>query len=214
MEQSKEYKNQIRTAKYMAKRQSASMMARFVICAIIVSLCLSFAGCSASGAKAEVKADLDSLKTSSTAGTQLESLRNMVSKDTGKNIDGFLTKVRDFDYEVVSEEGSSQDDGKSAVIKLRITTYDFGSEYLATMKDYMQKEDYKADAEQDSREFYDELFGRLTAIEGKKYTKDVDVIAYCPEGSSEWITNIKNNEALQDAILGGMPSEMKALSEE
>ena len=214
MEHSKEHINTIRSARDIVKRQSASMMARFVICAIMVCLCLPFAGCSDSGAKAEVKNDLEAIKTSSSAGGQLESLRQVVSKEAGKNIDGFLEKVRDFDYEIVSEEESTQDDGKSVVLKVRITTYDFGSEYLAAMNDYMQSEDYKADADEDSREFYDELFVRLSALESKGYTKDVDVIAYCPKGSSEWVTNIKNNEALQDALLGGMPSEMKALSEE
>lgn len=213
MEHSKEHINTIRSARDIVKRQSTNMVARFVICAIMVSLCLSFSGCSASGARSEVKGDLDALKTSQSAGSQLESLRNVVSKDTGKNIDGFLTKVKDFDYEIVSEDESTQDDGKSAILKVRITTYDFGSEYLAAMNDYMQSEDYKADADDGSREFYDELFVRLSALESKDYTKEVDVIAYCPEGSSEWVTNIKNNEALQDAILGGMPSEMKALSE-
>ena len=214
MEQSKENKNTIRTANERVKRQSAGMMARFVICAIMVSLCVSFAGCSSSGAKAEIKDDLDALKTSTSAGSQLEALREVVSKDTGKNIDGFLAKVRDFEYEIVSEEESAQEDGKTAVLKVRITTYDFGSEYLAAMNDYIQKEDYKADAEENSRKFYDELFVRLSALESRDYTKEVDIVAYCPKGSSEWVTNIKNNEALQDALLGGMPSEMKALSEE
>lgn len=214
MEKTIEYKNRIKTAEGRLKRKTGNMMAQIIACVIMVSLCFTIAACDSSGAGSEVQHDLDALRTSTSAGSHLESLKKTVSVDTSKNIDEFLAKVRDFEYEIISEEEKDEDEGTTAIVKVRIRTYDFGSEYLAAMSEYA-KNDNKENAEDaDSTEFYDELFGRLSKLDSRDYVRDVDIVAYSPDGSSEWVTNIKNNEDLQDALFGGMTGEMKALSEE
>ena len=46
------------------------------------------------------------------------------------------------------------------------------------------------------------------------YIKTIQIVCADPLDNGEWIANIKENEELQDAIFGGMMSEMKALAAE
>ena len=188
------------------------MMARLAICVIMASLCFTAAGCERSGAASEVKNDLEAIQTNSSAERQLGTLRSVVSKDTGKNIDKFIAKVHDFDYEIISEEESDDKDGKTVIVTVRIKTYDFGSEYLAVMKEFAEVGNPELGKDDDPAPFYDELFERFAKLDSKDYVKDVRIIAYSPNSSSEWVTNVKNNEELQDALLGGMTAEMRELS--
>ena len=42
----------------------------------------------------------------------------------------------------------------------------------------------------------------------------MDIVCVKPLDNGEWIANIKDNEKLQDAVFGGMMSEMKTLAGE
>ena len=48
----------------------------------------------------------------------------------------------------------------------------------------------------------------------KDYIKTIQIVCIDPLNNGEWIANIQDNEELQDAIFGGMMSEMKALAAE
>ena len=91
-------------------------------------------------------------------------------------------------------------------------TFDFGREYLAAWTEYRKaNEEAKPD---DLTVFYELLFARLNSPVEKDYIKTIQIVCIDPLNNGEWIANIKDNEELQDAIFGGMMSEMKALAAE
>ena len=96
---------------------------------------------------------------------------------------------------------------------MKIRTYDFGREYLAAWTEFLKSHGGEAD-EDDLPEFYELLFARLDALDEKEYIKDTQIVCIDPLGNGEWIADIKENEVLQDAVFGGMISEMKALAAE
>ena len=54
----------------------------------------------------------------------------------------------------------------------------------------------------------------VNSLEEKDHIKTIQIVCIDPLNNGEWIANIKDNEELQDAIFGGMMSEMKALAAE
>ena len=170
---------------------------------------------STDGAAAKVQEDLYLLQTTESAGNQLTGVRDLVSKESGKDIDLFLDNIRSFDYEIVSSVKRDDGDDHYTVVTVRIRTYDFGSEYRSAWKDYIAScEAAGAEPEEDMDSFYDGLFRRLADVKEKTYICDVGIVAIDPVDNGEWITNISSNEELQDALFGGMISEMKSLAEE
>jgi hypothetical protein len=181
------------------------------ICAAILAVML--AACSGGGAKSQVEDELDALKTSATAASSLAEVKEDLPEDSGKNFDAFLAKVRDFDYKILGSEVKNDGDGPYTLVTVKITSYDFGREYLATWKDYLR--DHKDASKEDAggSEFYTELFSRFAKLEDRKHVSYVDIKATESEDGS-WTTDIQTNEKLQDALFGGMISEMKALASE
>ena len=171
------------------------------------------AACSGGGAKGEVKTELDALKTSGTAAAGLEEVKEGLPQEAGEDFDTFLEKVRDFDYKILGSEVKNDGDGAYTLVTVKISSYDFGREYLATWKDYLR--DHKDASKEDAggSEFYTELFSRLAKLEDRKHVSYVDIKATESEDGS-WTTDIQTNEKLQDALFGGMISEMKALASE
>ena len=51
-------------------------------------------------------------------------------------------------------------------------------------------------------------------IEEEEYLKTIKIVCIDPLDNGEWIANIKENEELQDAVFGGMMSEMETLAAE
>ena len=140
-------------------------------------------------------------------------MQDILTKDSGEDFDAFLAKLRDFDYEIIGSEKIEEGDSHCTRVYVRIKTRDFGSEYLAAWTDYLKEHSDVSADDDDLREFYGMLFGRLAALEKKDYIKDVTVTAIDPIDNGEWITDISGNEELQDALFGGMIGEMKALAE-
>ena len=171
----------------------------------------SAAGCAArSGAQKKVAGELDALKSSESVGSEVSDIKKILSDDGKEDFDAFLKKLRDFDYELTGEEAS----GDHTAVNVRIRTYDFGRAYLAEWTDYLREHEDSLNTDDDLAGFYEELFGRLAALDKKECIKDVEITCIEPLDNGEWIADIKDNEQLQDAIFGGMMSEMKALAEE
>ena len=86
---------------------------RLTVCfALMLLLAVAFmlpACSSTDGAAAKVQEDLYLLQTTESAGNQLTGVRDLVSKESGKDIDLFLDNIRSFDYEIVSSV--KRDDG-------------------------------------------------------------------------------------------------------
>ena len=183
---------------------------RSIAAGLAVLLCLlMLAGCSRmNGAEKKVNGELRAIRESGAYGSELKALRDSLS-DTGReNFDGFLKNLKDFDYEITGSE--EYDD--YTLVSVKIRTRDFGREYLAVWTEFLKaNEDTKPD---DMTGFYEMLFERLSSAGEKDYIKTIQILCIDPLANGEWIANIKENEELQDAIFGGMMSEMIALADE
>ena len=193
-----------KTAKPNRMKSIASVLA-LLLCVFL------FAGCAAkTEAEKKVAKELDALKTSESVGSEVSDIKKLLSDEGKDDFDAFLKKLRDFDYELM---GSSEEDAR-ATVTVRIKTYDFGRAYLAEWTDYLREHGDSLSGEEELAGFYEELFARLAALDKKEYIKDVDIVCVEPLDNGEWIANIKDNEQLQDAVFGGMMSEMKGLAGE
>ncbi len=182
---------------------------------LAVLLCLlALAGCShMSDAEKKVSNELKALQASETVGSEVVNLRNSLSDEGQDHFDGFLYKLRDFDFEITgSEEDESKDDDHT-LVSVRIKTYDFGKEYLAVWTEFLRSHEDGL-SEDDLIDFYELLFARLDALDEKSCIKNLKIVCIDPLDNGEWIAGIKDNEELQDAIFGGMLSEMKMLAAE
>ena len=183
---------------------------RTIAAGLAVLLCLlMLAGCSSmNDAEKKVSKELKALQESDTIGSEVINLRDSLSDEGRKNFDGFMRKLRGFDFQIT---GSEEGDGHT-LVSVKIKTCDFGREYLAAWTEYLKTN--KETNPDDLTGFYELLFARLNSSEEKDYLKTIQIVCIDPLGNGEWIANIKENEELQDAIFGGMMSEMKALAAE
>jgi len=181
------------------------------ICAALLALLL--AACSTGGAKGEVETELERLKTSETAAASLAAVKEKLPESAGGDFDSFLANVRDFDYKILGNEVRNDGDGEYTLVTVKIRSCDFGREYLATWKDYMKTHKNASAEDAEGAEFYEELFSRLAGLKRKQHVSYVDVkVTESEDGSLT--TDIQTNEELQDALFGGMISEMKNLAAE
>ena len=181
------------------------------ICALM--LALIFAACSGGGAAGGVESELDTLKSSGPSEASLAAVKENLPEEAGDDFEAFLAKVRDFDYKVLGSEVKNDGDGEYTLVTVKITSYDFGREYLATWKDYLKTHKNASAEDAEGSGFYKELFSRLAALKNKNHVAYVDIKA-TEAGDGSWTTDIQTNEKLQDALFGGMISEMKTLAAE
>ena len=193
-----------RTAKLNRMKRAASLLA-LLLCVLIT------AGCAAkTEPEKKVARELDSLKTSESVGSEVSDMEKLLSDEGKDNFDAFLKKLRDFDYELIGVK----EEGDHTTVTVRIKTYDFGRAYLAEWTDYLREHGDSLSEDEDLTVLYEELFAKLAALDKKESIKDVDIVCVKPLDNGEWIANIKDNEQLQDAVFGGMMSEMKTLAGE
>ncbi len=187
---------------------------RVIAAGLAVLMCLLMpVGCTRlNGAEKKVSNELRALQSSETVGSEVITLRDSLSDEGKRNFDGFLAKLRAFDYEIT---GSRPDDDKAddrTLVSVRIRTFDFGREYLAAWTEYLREN--QDTRPEDMTAFYELLFARLNSLNRKECIRHLDIVCMDPLDNGEWIANIKENEELQDAIFGGMMSEMKTLAAE
>lgn len=189
-------------------RTAAALMSAIMILAVI------FAGCSGqSGAELKVSEDLESMRYVELDPEINAELEGLLSDQGREYYEMFLGKAGEFDYAITGADRT--DNG--TVVHVRITTYDFASEYLKSWTEFL--EPYENDESKkagdgkenfDSAQLYETLFRNLSRITEKKYIADVDI--NCEEENGKWHTDAAANAALKDAILGGMLSEMSSLA--
>ena len=181
---------------------------------IAVLLCfLMLAGCSSMNeAENKVSKELKALQSSGSTGSEVIALRDSLSDEGRENFDGFLKKLRSFEFEITGSEESDSEGDESTVVSVRIKTYDFGREYLAAWTEYLKAN--PGNKPEDMTDFYELLFSRLNSLNEKEYLKTIKIVCIDPLDNGEWIANIKENEELQDAVFGGMMSEMETLAAE
>ena len=181
---------------------------------IAVLLCfLMLAGCSSMNeAENKVSKELKALQSSGSTGSEVIALRDSLSDEGRENFDGFLKKLRSFEFEITGSEESDSEGDESTVVSVRIKTYDFGREYLAAWTEYLKAN--PGTKPEELTAFYELLFSRLNSLDEKEYLKTIQIVCIDPLDNGEWIANIKENKELQDAVFGGMMSEMEALAAE
>lgn len=184
------------------------------VLAAVMILTLMLAGCGGrSGAELKVGEDLESMRYVELDPRINAELEGMLSDQGREYYEMFLGKAGEFDYAITGADRT--DDG--TVVHVRITTYDFASEYLKAWTEFL--EPYENDESKksgdgkenfDSAQLYETLFRNLSSLADKKYIADVDI--NCEEQDGKWYTDAATNAALRDAILGGMLSEMSSLA--
>lgn len=184
------------------------------VLAAVMILSLMLAGCSGqSGAELKVSEDLESMRYVELDPKINAELEGLLSDQGREYYEMFLGKAGEFDYAITGADKT--DDG--TVVHVRITTYDFASEYLRSWTEFLEpyeNDDSKkaGDGKEnfDSAQLYETLFRNLSGIAEKKFIADVDI--NCEEEDGKWQTDAATNAALRDAILGGMLSEMSSLA--
>ena len=191
------------------------MMKRIASLLALLLCVMMAAGCAAkSEPEKKVAKELDALKTSESVGSEVLDLKKDLSDEGKEDFDAFLKKLRDFDYEIMGVRADDDPDDDSTTVTVRIKTYDFGRAYLSVWTDYLKEHNDTLSDDDELAGFYEALFAKLASLEKKECIKDVDIVCIEPLDNDEWIANIKDNEQLQDAVFGGMMSEMRALAGE
>jgi hypothetical protein len=201
----------------MTGRESLSVnmqIIRKIAAGLAVLLCLlMLVGCSSmSDAEKKVSNELKTLQTSDYTGAEVMDLRDSLSDEGKENFDGFLKKLKSFDFEITGSKEDEEKEDDYTLVSVKIRTYDFGREYLAVWTEFLKAD--KGAKSEDMTEFYEMLFARLNSLDEKDHINYVNIVCIDPLDNGEWIANIKENEELQDAIFGGMLSEMKTLAAE
>jgi hypothetical protein len=181
-----------------------------IVLAVLLAGIMAFA-LAACGADAkpsdQVKADLDEIKSEEIDDEFLTSVFNDkdLQKKYGDDYSKLLKKVQEFDYEIVKENIS--DDGNSATVSVKITTYDFGKAYKATYEQVIKDASSgKITSSTDIESYvYKMMFKKMDALKKKNYTTTVKVKCDKDEDDN-WETDIDDNDDMRDAVLGGMIS--------
>ncbi len=106
-----------------------------------------------------------------------------------------LDREKDFDFDILSEDIA--EDGKTAVVTVSLSTYDFGLAYLDTWDEII------ASGNTDEKHLYKTMFNKMLELEEKTYTADISINCSLKDG--KWTTDINTNSAFKNAIFGGVP---------
>ena len=160
-------------------------------------------------AEAMVAAELESIKTSDVSKSALKQFAEIAEGDGEAYAEAYIDKLKDFDYEILKSQKVEDEEGK-AIVRVRITTYDFGKVYLDTWTEYIEEE---RDWLRSEHQLYTNLLTRIISMNKKEFIQEVDIV--CTDaGEGNWTCDIKGNETLMDAVSGGLLLQMKELAEE
>lgn len=160
-------------------------------------------------AEVVTSSELDKLKSADVADDSLKAFTEDVSGEyDGSMLEGYIEKLKDFDYEILGSQKA--EDENSADVLVKITTYDFGNEYLKAWNEHMSQDE----TDRWQSQFYSFLLLRLGSVSNKDYVSEIKVTCTDPEGDGNWQTDLKSNEELMNAISGGMLNEIKNLAKD
>ena len=106
-----------------------------------------------------------------------------------------LDKEKDFDYDILSEDIA--EDGKTAVVTVSLSTYDFGLAYLDTWDEIIES------GNTDEQNLYKTMFNKMLELEEKSYTAEVAI--NCTMKDGKWTADLAGNSDFSNAIFGGVP---------
>ena len=186
-----------------------------LIAAVVIAV-MVLTGCSKEPenypeAEALVASELDKIKSADVNDDFLKAFTEDVSSEyDGSMLEGYIAKLKDFDYEIL---GSSKDpDGEDGdvLVNVRITTYDFGNEYLKAWNEHMMQEE----GNRWQSQFYSFLLLRLGSVSSKDFVSEVNVECSDSDGDGTYEADLKSDEELMNAISGGMLNEIENLADE
>ena len=165
------------------------MIAKTISIVPILAIALMFSACGSDPTPSDaVKADLDKMKSEDSSDQSLKAL-DLEEWDLKKDdVNTFLSKIRDFDYEIVEEKVEED----KATVKVKITTYNFGKAMGEIFAEALA------------------LAFSMAGIEKKDYSKKVTV--NCVKKDDKWTTDVDSNEKLEDAVLGGLNSKIEEMN--
>lgn len=207
-----------RTDKNISSKNKRMRILRYVLlvfnilllAAAVVIAAMVLTGCSKEPesypeAEALVAKELEAIKNSDDNSIVPEAINEASEQFDTELLEAYVKKLKEFDYEILRSQKADSDNEDDVAVTVRITTYDFGNEYIKAFEQYMTVDETNRWQSQ----FYAHLFARLISVNTKDYTADVDVI--CSEEDGKWTSNLKDNKELMNALSGGMMAEMERL---
>jgi len=177
-------------------------MKKFGKMIIVILLLLSAVSCSAQKPSDVVNNYLNSIKQNV---SKVVSEETIDSTDGGQKILDIITEsMDDFDYEILNEEI----DGDEAVVKVKITTYGYGTAIVNTYRDFLSQAFALAlggASEEMLQSMLYEVFAEKVQEEidkGKTYTGTVSIVLTKQDG--KWAVPEEVSSELQNAIMGNM----------
>lgn len=165
---------------------------------LVVVTVFALAGCGKKDSPTTaVETALNELKESEITDTLLDTSQANLSDDVKKSYKEFMEKLHEFDYEIVKE--SISDDGDSATVEVKITTYSFGNAYLNSYEEIIEKHEV---SEITGDILYGNLFKNMSELEDKNFTKTVTID--CKKPDDKWTAELNGNRAFQNAIFGDL----------
>ena len=180
-----------------------------VILAVSVVM-LASCGTSTGGAEAKATEDLEAMRYVELDPEAEAEIQASMSDRGREYFEMFLGKAGEFDYEITGAEAN----GDEAIVNVRITTYDFASEYLRTWTEFLEAsggDGSGSEAQYDTALLNETLFRNLSSIQEKGYKSDVSIICTRDE-EGDWTTDAATNSTLKNAIFGGMLGEISSLA--
>ena len=198
----------------------SNRIAVFLLMLLTASIIL-LPGCSGSkGDASAVREDLESMRYVELDSATEAEIESILSDQGKEYFEMFLAKAGEFEYELTdSREAES---GDETIITVQIKTYDFASEYLRSLSEFLEKNGSEAaenrtesgdepEPEYDQAELYETLFKNLSSAKDKSYITETEI--HCAESEDgSWHTDAKTNTAVKNAILGGMLNEIASLA--
>lgn len=185
---------------------------KFAVVVLSLVIALSFAGCKKTTPSETVEKDLKDLQSEAVKDVELPYINedNADSDELKDNYVQWVNMIQKFDYKIVDEKVSK--DGKSAIVRVKISTYNFGEAYKEVGKQIKKDiDDGKINKDTNIDNYViSEFLPKALALEDKEYTKEV--LIKCNKDKKEWKDDIYENEDFKDAILGGMLTEAPNLT--
>lgn len=185
---------------------------RIAIILMSFAIIFSFTACKKTSPSEVVEKDLKDLQSESVKEVEVPYVNkdNADSKELEDKYLKWINMIQKFDYKIQDEK--IKKDGKTATVRVKISTYDFGNTYKEVAQEIKEEIDEgKINKDTDIDTYViDQFLTKALQLKDKKYTKEV--IINCKNANKNWEDDIYNNEDFQDAILGGMLTEAPNLT--
>lgn len=178
------------------------MKRRIFALATVLMLILAMTGCGKDLTASDyVKAELDAVKGNSGDSLIQEGVKDTEFDYTDTAIDGFISKLQEFDYQVIGEK----DGGDTATVTVKITTYPFGEVYEKNFKEESKGIDAGNLGEADKTKLDNTILKDLANVKDKTYTQEVNI--ECHKDGGEWVGNFETVDFM-NALFGGLITQI------